>query len=59
MKYLKSKITPPQSIEDFTKDVAEYVQTKATLTDLVYLEGEIEGMIRSLEDWKIENELNN
>ena len=59
MNYLKSKITAPQSIEDFTKDVTEYIQTKATQEDLAYLEVELEGMIKDLEEWKAKNELNN
>jgi len=57
MNYLKSKITAPQSIEDFTKDVTEYIQTKATQEDLTYLEGELEEMIKDLEEWKAKNEL--
>jgi len=57
MSYLKSKLTAPQSIEDFTKDVTEYIQTKASQKDLIYLERELEGMIKDLEEWKAKNEL--
>jgi len=57
MKDTKTKITAPQSIEDFTKDVEKYVQTKASQEDLAYLEGEIEGMIESLETWKAKQQL--
>ena len=52
MKNTKTKVTAPQSIEDFTKDVTDYVKTKANQEDLAYLENEIEGMIEMLEEWK-------
>ena len=55
MKNTKTKVTAPQSIQDFTKDVTDYVETKASKEDLAYLETEIEGMIEMLEKWKDKN----
>ena len=48
----KTKITAPQSIEDFAKDVEKFATTKASKEDLVYLETEISAMVESLEKWK-------
>ena len=48
----KTKITAPQSIEDFAKDVEKFATTKASEEDLAYLETEISAMVESLEEWK-------
>ena len=52
MKNTKSKIAPPQSIEDFTDDVLEYAKEEANKEELDYIKSELKEMIETLEEGK-------
>jgi len=50
MKNTKSKISAPQSTEDFAKDVLAYAKKEATKEELDFITDEIKEMIKMLEE---------
>ena len=50
MKNTESKISAPQTIEDFTKDVLQYAKEKANKEELDFIKSQIKEMIKGLEE---------
>ena len=50
MKNTKSKVSAPQSIEDFSKDVLQYAKEEANKEELDFIKSEIKEMIKGLEE---------
>jgi len=54
MRKTKSKITAPQPIKEFAKDIAEFAK-KANKEELALIESELKEMIAMIQDYKDKN----
>jgi len=55
MRKTKSKITAPQPIKEFAKDIAEFAK-KANKEELALIESELKEMIAMIQDYKDKNQ---
>lgn len=51
MRNTKSKISPPQAIKDFAKDVIDFAQ-KANKEELAIIESELKEMVAMIQGYK-------
>ena len=52
MKNNKSKISPPQPIKEFAKDVLDFAKNEATKEELALIELELKEMIAMIENYQ-------